>query len=281
MRFREALFAMLIPILSVVGCAETNNPDEGKEEGQWISKTQWSNHIENYEFIFPDKGYAFENRDALVQECMIAIAENMQLIEMDGFNVPYKIIFYPSKADMKQDVNIGVSGHADYWNKQVGFVATDDVETIKAENIIPPPIKHETMHMIAMEQWGFPPADNFWLNEGLATYAANNCNGFTVAEVYRYLLDQKMLIPMDALVNDFYANDEMISYHQSAYVAQYLLEHYGIEKFSALWQGGFTSFEEVYEMPFSEMELRINSDLQEKVPNVVEVDWERFKKGCK
>lgn len=281
MRHLRKLPLILLLIFLISGCAEIKNiKNEEEVNNEWSSKTQVFKQIKNYVFIFPDKGYAYEKRVSLVQECMTAIEENMKLVEIDTFNVPYKIVFYPSKAAMKDDLNYGYSGFANYWTKKVSFVATDNIETIKKENIIAVPIKHELMHMIASELWK-PSENSSWLNEGLATYAANNCNGFSVAEIYKYLFTQEMLMPIDTLVNDFYATDEMIGYHQSAYIVQYLFEHYGIEKFSRLWKEGFTSFEEIYKISFSEMESNLKSELQETISNTIEIDWESFKKGCK
>ena len=278
--FKPILF--IIPILSVLSCTDskeeiTNVPDLNG----WEVKKHVTKQINNIEFIFLDHGYAYENRDSLVEECMVAIEENMNLIEVDTFDVPYKFVFYPSKADMQYDINVRASGHADYWIKEVGFVCTDNPETIKEENIIPAPIKHETMHMIAMESWGFPAENSQWLNEGLATYAANNCNGLKVDEVYSYLLSEDMLISTDSLSQNFLETDEMIAYHQSAYVVQYLIENYGLEKFILIWRHGFVYFEQVYEVPFSEVEALINDEIRSKYPTPISIDWENFKKGCK
>jgi hypothetical protein len=38
----------------------------------------------------------------------------------------------------------------------------------------------------------------------------------------------------------------MIAYHQSAYMVQYLLEKYGVEKFKQLWQNGYNDFKNIY-----------------------------------
>ena len=87
---------MLLLIFSVFGCTEINNIENEEEvNNKWTSKTQVFKQIKNYEFIFPDKGDAYEKRDSLVQECMTAIEKNMKLVEVDTFNVPYKIVFYP------------------------------------------------------------------------------------------------------------------------------------------------------------------------------------------
>lgn len=231
--------------------------------------------------MFPDEGYANERRDSLVDVCMIAIHRNMELLKVDTFSVPYVIRFYPSKAAMKKVTGIGVSGQADFATKSVGLVVTNDPAVMKKENIVTPPIQHETMHMLAMETWGYPPQSSLWLNEGLATYATNTCNGLTVREVNSYLLNNKMTFPGDSLVEHFYACDEMIAYHQAACYVQYLIEHYGVEKFGALWQAGMSDFEVIYGMPFKELEALVAAELTEAYPNGVEIDWESFKKGCK
>lgn len=269
----------------MMGCSQSTDPDTPKEhqalQNGWEIKKQVVKQVDNYEFIFRDKGYAFEKRDSLVDECLIAIEENMKLIKADSINTPYKIVFYPSKAAMKYDINVKASGHADYWIKEVGFVCTDDPETIKKENIIATPIKHELMHMIAMEHWGRPPENVAWLNEGLATFAANCCNGYNVDEIYSYLLESNKLVHIDSLAYSFLDMDEMVSYHQSGYIAQYLIENYGLEKFSLFWKYGYENFEAIYEIPFSEMETSMNNEIVAKYPEPIEIDWERFKEGCK
>ena len=241
----------------------------------------FTKEVENYTFIVPGEGLAFEQRDSLVDACMSAIRKNMTLLGMDAMTVHYKVKFYPSKAAMKEDVGFGVSGQADHWNKEVGFVVTDEPAVIEAENIIPAPIAHETMHMVAMEQWGFPPESNLWLNEGLATYAANLCNGRTVREVYSHLLSQGLALPIDSLVERFYTRDEMIAYHQAACIVQYLLEHHGLEQFAVLWKDGADSFERIYGFTYQELVARIDADITTAYPEGVAIDWETFSKGCK
>ncbi|MGB0177145.1 MAG: hypothetical protein ACPF9D_08260, partial [Owenweeksia sp.] len=92
----------------------------------------------------------------------------------------------------------------------------------EAKKIIKPPIKHELMHMMSNTLWGYPPTDMYWMNEGFAALAEDNCNGYRVSEIYRYMLENDYLYPMDSLTADFYATDEMIGYHQAAYITQYL-----------------------------------------------------------
>ena len=93
--------------------------------------------------------------------------------------------------------------------------------------------------------------------------------------------DNAITVTKPSLMYSDYHRDEMTAYHQSACIVQYLLEHFGVEKFGTLWQEGSTSFEQVYGMGFPELVARIDADVAAAYPNGVELDWERFKKGCK
>lgn len=73
----------------------------------------------------------------------------------------------------------------------------------------------------------------------------------------------------------------MIACHRSASIAQYMLEHCGVEKFGELWQAGFSEFETIYGLSFLELEARINAEVMAAYPNGVEIDRDVFKKGCK
>jgi hypothetical protein len=103
------------------------------------------------------------------------------------------------------------SGIALEESKKIYIVASGDPKQVK------PPIRHELMHMIAMLTWGYPGHNTEWMNEGLATLAENNCNGYNVEQIYRYLLNNGMLVQVDALTTNFYKQPEMIAYHQAAY----------------------------------------------------------------
>lgn len=89
-----------------------------------------------------------------------------------------------------------------------------------------------------------------------------------------------MLIPIDILANSFYQVEEMISYHQSGYIAEYLIANYGIQKFEALWKSGLTSFEAIYGFTDSQLAIELNKHILEIHPTVPQIDWEVVKKGC-
>jgi hypothetical protein len=134
--------------------------------------------------------------------------------------------------------------------------------------------------MITMTTWGYPGQDSNWMNEGLAAYAENKCNGYTDEQIYRYLADKDMLVPMPALASSFYKQPEMIAYHQAAYIVQYLLSHYGVEKLKALWRQGFASFETVYGVPFAQVQSDLSNKARQDYPTAPAINWNTFKEGC-
>ena len=89
-----------------------------------------------------------------------------------------------------------------------------------------------------------------------------------------------MLIPIDSLTAHFYMEPEMIAYHQSAYISQYLMENFGIQKFSLLWQSGFRDFEKIYGIRFQQIQLEIKNKLNQKYPESPNIEWSVFKTGC-
>lgn len=229
--------------------------------------------IDNITITFPIDGYANENRDEYIKQSLDAIKSNCQLIELSEFKTNIKVKFYRSKQEMIIETPYGKSGISDSYNKTVYMVAN--------ENFRSPPIKHELLHLIATLSWGEPVMSSQWMNEGLATYAQNNCNGYTVDQIYRYLLESGKLISMDSLSSDFYIQPEMFAYHQSAYIVEYLVSKYGMEKFKTLWQNGFEKFKEVYGITYSQFEADMQSALRKKIPTVAAIDWDTFMLDCK
>lgn len=245
----------------------------------WEAKPLVTKQIKNIYFTFPGEGYAFENRDTLVEQCMDALNKNLQIIEDPDYTEFTRIIFVTSKKEMLLVADIAVSGAANIYARTIHMVVSNDDE-VEDKKLRKPPITHEMMHMVAMTAWGMPPMNCTWLNEGLATYAANDCSGYTVAEIYRFFLEKDMLIPTDSLTNNFYQTEEMIGYHQAAYITEYLISNYGIQKLEALWKNGFTSFENIYGLPFSQMVEELNKQILKSLPEAPAIDWATFSSGC-
>ncbi len=136
------------------------------------------------------------------------------------------------------------------------------------------------MHMIMLSALDGCVQTSFWMNEGIAAFAENQCNGFNDEQIYRFLSENKLLLPMDSLTAHFYLEPEMIAYHQAAYIVQYLLSNYGVEKFKDLWMQGFANFEKIYGVSFANAQENIERTAKRDYPNAPNIVWEKFKEGC-
>lgn len=244
-----------------------------KEHG-WTIEKQTVTRVGNVSFVFPSSGFAHNNRNKLVNECLEAIKSNSALVHLPDYADSITIQFLNSRQEMKRHTGMTPSGIALIQPKILYVVANEDPGEVK------PPIRHELMHMITMTTWGYPGQDSNWMNEGLAAYAENSCNGYNDEQIYRYLSANNMLIPMQALTTGFYKQPEMVAYHQAAYIVQYLLEHYGADKFRDLWTRGFDQFKNVYGSQFEEVQIDIGKKARRDYPLAPAIDWNRFQKGC-
>ncbi|MFT5280017.1 MAG: hypothetical protein ACI9P8_001656 [Bacteroidia bacterium] len=269
----NAVVALATFISTLIGCSEPKTNTKPVDDTEWKTEAQVLKRIENVNFNFPANGNAFDNKNDLVKECFEAMESNLQLIELSAFTDTIQIRFLRSRKDMKVLTGMGATGIAQPHINTL-YVVADSSEKVK------PPIKHELMHLIAMLKWGYPHYNSTWINEGLAALAENNCNGYNVAEIYRYLLETDKLIHVDSLTTSFYSQSEMISYHQSAYVVEYLLKNYSIEQFKRFWSEGFEHFESIYGIGFQEMKTNLEKSVTKQYPDVPNIDWESFEEGC-
>ncbi|WP_281540963.1 peptidase MA family metallohydrolase [Maribacter aestuarii] len=256
----------------IIGCNERKENFKPNQKDGWKTVSQIEKQIDNIIFTFPENGFANENRERLVSECFEAMKYDSELIKLEEFNDTIFIRILPSREAMIPLTGNTPSGSAYPHIKTLYVVANDSTR---------PPIKHELMHLIAMLEWNYPPASSTWMNEGLGTFAENNCSGWTVAQIYRYFLETDQLISIDLLKADFYKQPENFAYHQSAYIVEYLLANYGVDQFEQVWKGGFGKFEEVYGLPFEQLKTDLEKDLIEKMPEVPEIDRQTFYKNCK
>lgn len=249
------------------GCSLHNHPKNTnpKPTGR-ISTT-----VRNITFIFPRSGYAFDLRDSIMDACFLAIQHDLSILHLKEYSDTITAEFVDSREEMKKNIGNGVSGAAFPQLRKIWFLANKDSG---------PPIKHEFMHMISIGHWGQPPPESDWLKEGIAAYAENSCNGFTVEQIYAFFEARNMLIAIDSLSDHFYWQPEMIAYHQSAYIVQYLIGTYGIQKFGLLWQTGVVGFEKIYGISFQKALEEIKNQLHKKYPAAPALDWDTFKIGC-
>ncbi len=223
----------------------------------------------NITYSFPDS-LPDVQRNTLKQKCSRSITENLVIISENSFTDSIDIRFVKDRKAMRQYTGMGAAG-----------IALPEIKTMYCladENAAP--IKHELMHMIAMLKWGEPHSSSTWMNEGLAAFAENNCNGFNDEQIYRFFSFKMMLLSVDSLTTNFYGQPEMIAYHQCGYMVQYLLQQYGVEKFKLPWQKGFAAFENIYHIAFPVVNKLLDEKAAKDYPAAPAIDWEVFKKGC-
>ena len=255
----------LLLLFSVLSCFDKN--DSAKTSFEKVIK--FKKQVKNVTYYFPSSLDTFQ-RQKLIDKCEMAILDNLKLIEENSFTDTVDVEFLDNRKDMLKYTGMGAAGMA-FPERKTLFSLANEKEA---------PIKHELLHLIAMLKWGEPHQTSIWMNEGLATFSENNCNNYNVEQIYCYLLSNKMLIPLDSLASNFYGKDEMISYHQSAFLVQYLLSRFGITKFKELWKNGINSFTKIYGSPVNEILATLNENVKSHFQNVPSINWEEFKKGC-
>jgi hypothetical protein len=226
----------------------------------------------NLSFIIPASSYAYKGREKLISDCHEAIKSDLALIKLPSFTDSITVQVVSTRDEMKKYTGIGAGGVAIPERKTV-YLLSNEKEG--------PPIKHELMHMITLLAWGEPDPTSLWMKEGIAAFAENQCNSYNDEQIYRFLLEDKLLLPMDSLTADFYRTPEMIAYHQSAFMVQYLLSNYGVAKFKDLWLQGFPNFEKIYGVSFTKVLTSIDNTAKHDYPSAPAIDWKTFSEGCR
>jgi hypothetical protein len=253
----------LFTLSVAIGCtAQTNKISD------WKTNCSVTKTIRNITFNFPSNGFAYDNRDSLINACLDAIKHDLSIIHQNEYRDTIVAQFLGSRKEMFENVGNVASEDAFPQTGKIWFVADKDIS---------PLITHEFMHMITFSLWGQPTQQSYWLKEGIATYAQNSCNGFAVEQIYAFFEKKNMLIAIDSLAGHFYAQPMMISYHQSAYIVQYLIETYGVRKFGLFYQSGIDSFKKIYGIQFKQILLEIKNKLDKKYPEAPDIDWNTFK----
>ncbi|TRW22725.1 hypothetical protein FMM05_15825 [Flavobacterium zepuense] len=235
----------------------------------WSQNIRNVTTIDNITYYFPES-ISLTEREAYIKLCRDSVKENLELIREKDFEYKMDIEFLSSRDEMLKLTGMAAQGMAMYPLPKFYSV-------LKLKNS---PVKHEMMHMIAMQKWGHNAEP--WLNEGLATYAGGTCSPYSLEQIYRYYMQSGKLIPAADLANNFWSGgyNDMITYTQSAYLVSYLMETYGMEKFKHLWIGGYAKFREIYGFDFKVVEDSIATRLKKKYPEGVAFDWDTFNKGC-
>ena len=258
---------------------------------------------QSQEFMLEDKIYkqdgivtyyfntdiGFEERESMVNKCKEYIKDNLNLINESEIRDTLHIIFVRDREEMYRYTVLRVAG----------IYFDDDSENLDRifciYNRNKCPIKHELMHYVSLRKWGMPTGSYSlsWLKEGLAVYAGTedmDWEGYSYEERYALFLQNSKLEDTDTLINNFHSDlftedylipenylKAIIKYDQCAYIVEYMIKKYGIAKLRELWQAGMDDFEIIFGSKFEDMILDINSFLNNKYPNPINFDWERFR----
>lgn len=217
-------------------------------------------------------------RYSIIRKTHYYIKDNLRLIKESDFQDSIDIIIVRNRDDMTSFVGGPLSG--------IAYTTTD--EYVKQKTIIciggkKDPLKHELMHIVSTSSWGMPIGRGLsWLEEGLATFAdpEAECDHYSFEEKYIYFIQSNKLIDTDSLINNFGKQHSKIAYNQSAYIVEFLINNYGIEKLKDVWVNGMDNFVTVYNSTFKEVMERIRVELTQKYTEQIELDWEEFEKKC-
>jgi hypothetical protein len=257
------LFNLCMLMVVAINCQAQPN-----KTADWKTNCSVVKTIRNITFNFPSTGFAYDHRDSIVNSFFDAIKHDLAILHQNEYPDTIVVRVLSSLKEMLENTGYPSSESAVPDMKKIWFAVDKDIS---------PLVTHEFMHMITFSLWGQPPQRSYWLKEGIATYAQNSCNGFAVEQMYAYFEKKNMLIAIDSLTGQFYAQPMMIAYHQSAFIVQYLIETYGVQKFGLLYQSGFESFEKIYGIQFKQILLDIRNKLDKKYSEAPDINWSNFK----
>jgi hypothetical protein len=255
-------------LLLLVACNTPAKKNDRRPEEKFFNE-----QAGNISFIIPQGSLAYDHREELISTCRDAIKTDLDILKIPGFTDPITIQFVSSRAEMKKYTGMPAGGVANIQPLKIVYL----LDNIQEGG---PPIKHELMHIITLSVWGYPDRTSDWIKEGIAAFAEDQCNGYNVEQIYRFFSANNMLLPTDSLAAQFYREPEMIAYHQSAYIVQYLLANYGTEKLKELWTQGIANFEHIYGVPFARVKLSIDSESKHDHPDPPPIVWKTFSEGC-
>lgn len=124
-----------------------------------------------------------------------------------------------------------VSGRAFFGTRVFAFAVAGDWRATA---------RHELTHVVLRGRWPGEPEQ--WLNEGVATYVGDHFYGRNVHRLVRErLVAGGRVLRLRDLVRDFSRHPDEVSYLQSASVAKYLRERFGVAALRAVWAGGIAA----------------------------------------
>ena len=229
---------------------------------------------EHADLYFPEGAYTAASRARHSKAAERAIAANIRWLGVGRSGTRLHLFFVKSRSDMRQFVGGTPGGSAIEMEGTAFMVANDSVR---------PPLRHETMHLLAWRAWG-PPASS-WLREGLATAAVPACRGFGTDEIAAVLDRSRLLLPLDTLRQNFTVAGEMgvVQYYESASLVSYIDRVYGRDRLRVLWAaGGLANVTEILGIDAQTLERNWRASIaRKKAPTTWPALWSEIRAfGC-
>ena len=111
-----------------------------------------------------------------------------------------------------------------------------------------PAERHELMHVVSMNLWGVNPLPDYWLREGLAVFATEQCHPGAIDSTARAMLANGRAKPLRTYRESFFTPgvDNYPAYLLNGSFVKFLFERGGLERLRELWAGGMVVVERVY-----------------------------------
>jgi len=265
-------------ILTLLGCSygqETifRNPSDYVKSFICNDSIDFSSiNYNSFRIYFKENSYTAKNLNNVKKELDLAYGRILSILNVEEYNLGIYLVAVDSKDEMKELMGYKIKGGAAQGHDLVFFVYNENIR---------PQFKHEIFHLISYEIWG---ATKYrLLDEGGATYCDNFCfYDNPMYTINSYYLKQKMLFPLDSLINNFdeqAKQNDVIAYIQSAGIFKYLYEKYGVEKIKQLWTEGFEEFHVIYGFSIKQFESDwLNFIMTIPIPK--DFDINKLKEGC-
>ncbi len=237
----------LLPLLLVVAAcnarSEVAAPDQQEvrriladDRFDWITI-----ETRNTRIHFPLGSYAEARQQLLPGRAEGSRRAVLTRLAVPEYPQPLHLFYVDSRQDMEKLTGSPVTGFSYYDEHAIVTVFNDGWRAFE---------RHELAHVVTLGTWT-PPAGPAVV-EGLATYVDGRCGGYENGRIARTILDQGLLIPMEALVGDFRRQNDLIAYLQAASIIEFMVYRLGPGAVAALWDQGLRA---------SPVHLQISADL--------------------
>lgn len=143
---------------------------------------------------------------------------------------------------------------------------------------IRPAFRHEIMHALSLSLWGTNRTGT-WISDGVATWAAEMCQGKSVDAIAAGFLRKDRLLPLRELAATFWEVDEAQAYFTAGSAVGYLARIRGNAAVEALWRQSADGLEHPLGEDGADIEARWRAHLA-SIP-AAELDMVTLRKyGC-